>query len=364
MKRLEAKTPTRRLAAVDLPLSGGGKDEEPDFVSRQVAAEMEAWLNHLGAERNYSAKTVEAYRRDVMQFLAFLTRHLGGAPSLKALASLTPADVRAFLAARRSQGVGSRSLMRTLAGLRGFARYLERAGRGKTGALTAVRGPKIGKTLPRPLPAASAKRLADPGLADTEAEPWIQARDAAVLALLYGSGLRISEALGLTRGDFGISSAHSRESGNPAKHAQDRVPGSAGTSGAGIDTVTVTGKGRRQRMVPVLPQVRQLVAEYARICPYDLPADGPLFVGAKGGPLSPRIVQLAMARMRGALGLPDTATPHALRHSFATHLLARGGDLRAIQELLGHASLATTQIYTEVDADRLIEAYRNAHPRA
>ena len=157
-----------------------------------------------------------------------------------------------------------------------------------------------------------------------------------MLALLYGSGLRISEALGLTGADFRRMT----------------------------DTVTVTGKGRRQRMVPVLPQVRQLIEDYADICPYDLPADGPLFVGAKGGPLSPRIVQLSMARMRGALGLPETATPHALRHSFATHLLARGGDLRAIQELLGHASLATTQIYTEVDADRLIEAYRAAHPRA
>jgi integrase/recombinase XerC len=294
------------------------------------------WLAHLGGERNYSPKTVEAYRRDVVQFLGFLAEHLGGSPSLKAFAGLAPADVRAFLAARRAEGVGSRSLMRTLAGLRGFARYLERAGKGKTGALTAVRGPKIGKTLPRPLPAASAKRLADPSLADADAEPWIQARDAAVLALLYGSGLRISEALGLSRADF------------------TRL----------TDTVTVTGKGRRQRMVPVLPQVRQLIADYVDICPYDLPADGPLFIGAKGGPLSPRIIQLAMARMRGALGLPETATPHALRHSFATHLLARGGDLRAIQELLGHASLATTQIYTEVDADRLIEAYRAAHPRA
>jgi integrase/recombinase XerC len=158
-----------------------------------------------------------------------------------------------------------------------------------------------------------------------------------VLALLYGSGLRSSEALGLTPAEVG--------------------------SGA-RDAITVTGKGRKQRMVPVLPQVQTLIAEYISLCPYTLPPDGPLFVGAKGGPLSPRIVQLAMARLRGVLGLPDSATPHALRHSFATHLLARGGDLRAIQELLGHASLATTQIYTEVDAERLIEAYRNAHPRA
>ncbi len=244
--------------------------------------------------------------------------------------------MRAFLAARRAQGIGSRSLMRTLAGTRAFARFLERSGKGKVGALAAVRAPKIAKTLPRPLTAAAAKRMADPDVAaGDEREPWIHARDAAVLALLYGSGLRISEALGLKRAD----------------------------ADAG-DAITVTGKGRKQRMVPVLPQVQKLAADYVALCPYDLPDDGPLFVGAKGGPLSPRVVQLAMARLRGALGLPETATPHALRHSFATHLLARGGDLRSIQELLGHASLSTTQIYTEVDAERLIAAYRSAHPRA
>jgi integrase/recombinase XerC len=304
-------------------------------IDPKVAGELENWLRHLGDERRCSGKTLEAYRRDATQFLAFLAGHLGGAPTLKDLAALTPADVRAFMAARRTDGIGSRSLMRTLAGVRGFARFLERAGKGKVGALAAVRMPKIGKTLPRPLPAAAATRVADPDLAAGDGRAvWIHARDAALLALLYGSGLRISEALGLKRGDFD-----------------------------GSDAVTVTGKGRKQRMVPVLPQVQKLIADYLALCPHELPLDGPLFVGAKGGPLSARIVQLAMARARGALGLPDTATPHALRHSFATHLLARGGDLRAIQELLGHASLATTQIYTEVDADRLIEAYRSAHPR-
>ena len=308
-----------------------------DFVAPKVAGEIESWLAHLGDERRYSQKTLEAYRRDVLQFLAFLTGHLGGPPSLKELAALTPADVRAFMAARRAEGIGSRSLMRSLAGVRGFARFLERNGKGKVGALAAVRAPKIGKTLPRPLPVAAARRLADAELTAGEGqEPWIAARDAAVLALLYGSGLRISEALGLKRADVD----------------------------AGSDAVTVTGKGRKQRMVPLLPQVQKLIADYVALCPYELPADGPLFVGAKGGPLSPRVVQLALARLRGALGLAETATPHALRHSFATHLLARGGDLRSIQELLGHASLATTQIYTEVDAERLIEAYRAAHPRA
>jgi len=308
----------------------------PSAVAPKVAAEIEGWLRHLGDERRMSPKTVEAYRRDVLQFLGFLAGHLGGAPSLKELAALAPADVRAFLAARRAKGIGSRSLMRTLAGVRGFARFLERNGKGKVGALAAVRAPKIGKTLPRPLSVAAAKGVTDPGLAaGDEREPWLAARDAAVLALLYGGGLRISEALGLKRADFGSR-----------------------------DTVTVTGKGRKERMVPVLPQVAKLIADYVALCPYDLPQDGPLFVGAKGGPLSARVVQLSMARLRGALGLAETATPHALRHSFATHLLARGGDLRSIQELLGHASLSTTQIYTEVDAERLIEAYRSAHPRA
>jgi integrase/recombinase XerC len=331
------------IASFILPrFRGGGKvrdklvSAEMNVVAPKVAAEIEGWLRHLGDERRMSPKTVEAYRRDVRQFLGFLTEHLGGAPSLKELAALAPADVRAFLAARRAKGIGSRSLMRTLAGVRGFARFLERNGKGKVGALAAVRAPKIAKTLPRPLSVAAAKRMTDPDLsAGDEREPWIHARDAAVLALLYGSGLRISEALGLKRADFGSR-----------------------------DTITVSGKGRKERMVPVLPQIAKLVADYVALCPHDLPEDGPLFVGAKGGPLSARVVQLAMARLRGALGLAETATPHALRHSFATHLLARGGDLRSIQELLGHASLATTQIYTEVDAERLIEAYRTAHPRA
>jgi integrase/recombinase XerC len=309
------------------------------IIAKDVEPELARWLEQLGAERRMSPKTLEAYRRDVMQFLTFLAEHLGGPPTLKQLATLAPADVRAFLAARRAAGIGGRSLMRGLAGMRSFARFLEREGKGRLGALMAVRAPKIAKSLPRPLAAATAKRLTDVDLrAGEEREPWVLARDAAVLALLYGSGLRISEALGLKRGEM------------PA-------------AGQG-DAITVTGKGNKQRMVPVLPLVLEAVAEYVALCPYSLPADGPLFVGAKGGPLSPRIVQLAMARLRGALGLPDSATPHALRHSFATHLLAGGGDLRAIQELLGHASLSTTQVYTAVDAERLMEVYRSAHPRA
>ena len=286
-----------------------------------------------------SPKTTEAYQRDALQFLAFLSSHLGARVTLAKLAKLAPADVRAFMASRRGDGIGGRSLMRSLAGLRSFARFLEREGKGKVAALAAVRAPKIAKTLPKPLTVADAKQLADADLRAGEERPqWVLARDAAVLALLYGSGLRISEALGLTR-------------------AEVPLPGAG-------DVIVVNGKGNKSRMVPVLRQVLELIAEYAKLCPYDLAPKSPLFVGARGGPLSPRIIQLVMERLRGALSLPDTATPHALRHSFATHLLTRGGDLRAIQELLGHASLSTTQIYTGVDAERLAEVYRSAHPRA
>jgi integrase/recombinase XerC len=309
------------------------------FAASDVAAEVIRWRAFLASERRMSPKTVEAYARDAGQVLAFLAEHLGGKVTLARLTKLTPADVRAFLASRRADGIGSRSLMRALAGMRSFTRYLEREGKGRISALSAVRAPKIAKTLPKPLAVSAAKRLADVDLrAGEERETWVLARDAAVLALLYGSGLRISEALSLKRKEV------------PA-------PGKG-------DAVTVTGKGNKQRMVPVLVPVLVLVADYVKLCPYDLPPDGPLFVGARGGPLSPRILQLAMARLRGALGLPETATPHALRHSFATHLLARGGDLRAIQELLGHASLSTTQIYTAIDAERLMDVYRSAHPRA
>jgi integrase/recombinase XerC len=309
------------------------------FAARDVAAELVRWLSHLGAERRMSGKTVEAYERDVRQFLVFMAEHLGAMPNLSALAKLTPQDVRAFMAARRGDGIGGRSLMRALAGIRSYARFLERNNKGKVGALAAVQAPKLPKTLPKPLGVAAARATADADVRAGEArEQWVLARDAAVFALLYGAGLRISEALGLARGDV------------PA-------PGQG-------DAITVTGKGNKERMVPLLQQVAQAIADYLALCPYQLPADGPLFIGARGKQLSPRIIQLAMERLRGALGLPDSATPHALRHSFATHLLARGGDLRAIQELLGHASLSTTQIYTAVDTDRLLEVYRNTHPRA
>lgn len=308
-------------------------------AAADIVSLVRDWLAYLETELRCSPKTSEAYRRDVTQFFAFLGEHFGRRMTLPMLTKLAPADVRAFMASRRMEGIGGRSLMRGLAGARSFARYIERNGHGAIPALNAVRAPIVPKTLPKPIAIAAAKRVGDADLrTGEERAPWVLARDAAVLALLYGSGLRISEALSLKRNDV------------PA-------PGEG-------DALTVVGKGRKARMVPVLSQVLALVAEYIALCPYAGAPEAPLFVGEKGGPLSPRIIQLTMERLRSALGLPDSATPHALRHSFATHLLARGGDLRAIQELLGHASLATTQIYTRVDSEQLLAVYRDAHPRA
>ena len=308
-------------------------------AAEDLTRQMMHWLSHLRAERRLSPKTLEAYARDLRQCLVFLGEHWGTQVTLARFSALETTDIRAFMAMRRADEIGGRSLARSLAGLRSFGRFLEREGKGKVGALTAIRAPKIGKSLPKPIQMAAAKRLANADeRAGEERDPWIWARDAAVMALLYGSGLRISEALGLKRREVPLP-------------------------GAG-DVLVVTGKGNKTRMVPVLQNVLALVQAYVAICPYQLPQDGPIFVGARGGPLKARIIQLTMERLRGALGLPDSATPHALRHSFATHLLSRGGDLRAIQELLGHASLSTTQIYTGIDSERLLEVYRSAHPRA
>jgi integrase/recombinase XerC len=301
--------------------------------------EITHWLSHLRAERRLSPKTLEAYARDVRQCMVFLGEHWGASVTLSRFAAIEATDIRAFMAMRRADTIGGRSLARSLAGLRSFGRFLEREGKGKVGALSAIRAPKIGKTLPKPIQMAAAKRFTDADeRAGEDRDPWIWARDAAVMALLYGSGLRISEALGLKRREVPLP-------------------------GAG-DVLVVTGKGNKTRMVPVLQNVLALVQAYVAVCPHPLPPEGPIFVGARGGPLNARIIQLTMERLRGALGLPDSATPHALRHSFATHLLSRGGDLRAIQELLGHASLSTTQIYTGIDSERLLEVYRTAHPRA
>ena len=312
-------------------------------AERLVAAEdvksaAASWLAYLGTERQLSPKTSEAYARDLAQFLAFQAEHGNCLPDLPRLLSLSARDVRAFLAARRGKGVGSRSLSRTLSALRMFYRFLERRGYGKNDAVRAVSLPKLPHSVPKPLTAPKATAVIESAdLASPEAEDWIVARDTAVLTLLYGSGLRISEALSLTRREAPIK---------------------------GRDMLRVLGKGGKIRVVPVLPITREAVEAYLDLCPVPLPGDGPLFVGAQGRQLSPRLIQLAIARMRGTLGLPDTATPHALRHSFATHLLGAGADLRAIQELLGHASLSTTQGYTEVDRAHLLKIYTSAHPRS
>lgn len=295
-------------------------------------SDWQSWLEH---ERRASRHTALGYGRDLAGFLDFLREHLGALPSLAALEALGPADFRAYLAARAQEGIERSSSARALSTLRGFFRFLERRGLAKNAALAAVRTPKLPKSVPKPLSAEDAG-LALTRIVDLAKAPWIGKRDLAILTLLYGCGLRLSEALGLTRAEA------------PMK------PGMLG----------ITGKGRKTRLVPVLPAVSEAIAEYLALCPHTLPAKGPLFVGVRGGPLNPRLVQRQMQRLRTLLGLAETATPHALRHSFATHLLAGGGDLRSIQELLGHASLSTTQRYTAVDAERLLSVYERAHPRA
>lgn len=276
-----------------------------------------------------------AYGRDLAQFLDFLAEYRGGVSGLAEMEALAPADFRAFLAARAGARIKRSSSARSMSVLRGFFRFLDRRDFAKNAALAAVRTPKLPQSLPKALSVEDAQSALDLAT-EISSRPWEGKRDLAVLMLLYGAGLRIGEALGLTR----------RE-----------APTKAGA-------ITITGKGNKTRLVPVLPAVAAAVGDYLDACPYPLPADGPLFVGRRGKALSPRHVQAQMAKLRVSLGLDVHATPHALRHSFATHLLAEGADLRAIQELLGHASLSTTQRYTGVDAARLAAVYDRAHPRA
>ena len=293
------------------------------------------WQSWLGAERRASPHTLAAYGSDLVLFLDFLVEHRGDTPSLQMLGELAPADFRAFLAARAGVGIKRSSAAREMSVLRGFFRFLDRRGLVKNAALRALRAPRAAKTLPRALSVEDAQSALD--LAGSLArKPWEQKRDLAIFTLLYGAGLRLGEALGLAR----------RE-----------APLKAGA-------ITITGKGNKARMVPVLAAVAAAIADYLALCPHRLAAEGPLFVGARGRQLNPRLVQHRMASLRALIGLDERATPHALRHSFATHLLAEGADLRAIQELLGHASLATTQRYTAVDAARLAKVYDAAHPRA
>lgn len=312
------------------------KEEFLIFAAPDLLAERLKWLTHLQTERRLAEKTLDAYERDLRQFLLFLTGYLGSPPAINHVADLKPVDMRAYLSNRRKSGAGARTLGRGLAGIRSFIRYLEKKNLASSAGISAMRAPKQPQTLPKPLPVIDAIRLTKAGEQMNE-EPWIAARDAAIMTLLYGCGLRISEALALNPNDFPNDT---------------------------IRSLRITGKGGKSRMVPIFPLIIQSIAEYQRLCPFQLVDDAPLFRGARGGTLQPAVLQRAMRLLRQAFGLPDTATPHALRHSFATHLLSGGGDLRTIQELLGHASLSTTQIYTAVDADRLLEVYENAHPRA
>lgn len=303
----------------------------PDLTA--AIHDWQAWLHN---EKRASPHTCLAYRRDLAHFLAFLTGHLGQHAALADLDALRTADFRAWLAARAGAGLKRSSSARALSTLRGFFRWLKRRGLADNAALASLRTPKVPKAVPKALTAAEAEEVVAT-VAEMSDEDWIGKRDGAVLLLLYGCGLRIGEALGLTR-------------------AMAPKPGQ--------ESLLVTGKGNKQRMVPLLPVVAAAITDYLAACPFAQANDGPLFLGKRGGPLTSRRVQQRMQDLRGLLGLPESATPHALRHSFATHLLAGGGDLRAIQELLGHASLSSTQRYTEVDVAGLLEVYDRAHPRA
>jgi integrase/recombinase XerC len=303
----------------------------PFHLAECAAATAQGWIKSLAHERRMAAKTIEAYASDFTQFGAFLADHFGEPADIEALTELTLSDFRSFLARRRNTGIEPRSLARQVSAIKSFFAYAERNDHFHNKAYGAIRAPKLPHAIPRPLNEEKARTL----LTDEQhgqQEAWIAARDKAVLWLLYASGLRISEALSLTP-----SMLHD----NP---------------------MTITGKGNKKRLVPLLPEAQAAIETYLSLCPFPLQRGEPMFRGAKGGPLNARIVQLLMERMRGSLNLPDTATPHALRHSFASHLLGNGADLRVIQDLLGHASLSSTQIYTEVNRTHLLEQYRKAFP--
>ena len=292
-----------------------------------------SWLQALAHERRASPHTLRAYGDDVTRFLGFQAQHLGGTLTQKSLAKLKPADIRAFITVRRQEGLGPGGVQRAMAAVRSFYKFLAKEGVLENAAARSIRTPRIRRPLPRPLSVGDAERaIAEAGAHDVE---WLGARDAALLTLLYGAGLRISEALSLKRGDVPLG-----------------------------ETLTVLGKGRKERSVPVLPLVAASLSDYAAKLPFTGAPSSPLFLSRRGKPMSAREAQGLMQRLRGRLGLPEKATPHALRHSFATHILQGGGDLRSLQELLGHASLSTTQIYTAMDTAALLETYTKAHPRA
>ncbi|HCP81551.1 MAG TPA: recombinase XerC [Octadecabacter sp.] len=304
------------------------------MISPAMSAALDSWLAHQRALKGAAKNTITAYQTDLLGFLSFMTQYHGEAQGLGPISRITVSDMRAWMASERARGVAARSLARSLSAVKSFYRWLaDREGFEPTAVLS-TRSPKFQKKLPRPLAVDAARAMIDTVEVQARA-PWIAARDVAVVTLLYGCGLRISEALGLTAKDVPL----------PA-------------------TLRILGKGGKERLVPVIPAARAAVNAYLDACPHPMEPDAPIFRGARGGPLYPKAIQTVMAQSRMQLGLPATATPHALRHSFATHLLNAGGDLRSIQELLGHASLSTTQAYTAVDTARLMEVYDAAHPRA
>ena len=307
--------------------------DDPASIVHPAAALAARWASHLQHDRRRSPHTVRAYAATAHRLIEFLGRYRGELIEESALTQISAPDLRAFLADRRAAGLGASSAARELSGVRAFLRYAAEQ-QGGPAQLPRTRAPKRPRTLPRPGASGDVLDLAE-NAADAASEPWIGARDLAILLLLYGAGLRVAEAMSLRASVLPIGA-----------------------------TLRVTGKRSKTRVVPIVPAARDAIDDYVRQCPYPLKDDVPLFVGARGGPLNPDLVRRAVAAARKRLGLPDTLTPHALRHSFATHLLARGADLRALQELLGHASLSSTQIYTAVDAARLLDVYRHAHPRA
>lgn len=291
-----------------------------------------AWLASLAHEKRASPHTLRAYGDDAARFLAFLAGHLGRSIDDRTLAALVPVDIRAFITQRRNEGLGARGVQRAIASIRSFFRWLAREEILDNAAARGIRTPRIKRGLPRPLSEEDAVRtIAEAGINHIA---WLAARDTALITLLYGAGLRISEALSLKRGDVPLAAS-----------------------------LTILGKGRKERVVPVLAVVGEAVDRYVEQVPYPVAPSSPLFLSRRGKAMSPREAQALMQNLRGRLGLSETATPHALRHSFATHLLAHGGDLRAVQELLGHASLSTTQLYTAVETSKLLEIYKNAHPK-
>ena len=299
-----------------------------------LAALSAAWLASLADARRLSPHTLRAYSATIERFDDFLHRHLGGTPTAPALAALTPADFRSFLAMRRGDGLANASVAREVSALKTFFGWARRTQGLVCDGIDGLKSPRLAKRLPRPVSPADATGLIA-AVGDDARTPWTAARDTAVLLLLYGAGLRIAEALGLTGAVLPLGT-----------------------------TISVTGKRNKTRIVPLLPVVAEAIMAYVALSPWPVSRDAPLFRGVRGGALEPGIIRSAIRAARPALGLPATATPHALRHSFATHLLAAGADLRSIQDLLGHASLSSTQIYTAVDAALLLDVYRNAHPRA